>query len=312
MSTTPPRLKLDQQTFEGLLAAAYTVQEHNDRQKVSLGAALARKPTPALAEVLGALCPQCAAPLLQGESQCPQCGSDEFRPGERMQSKYASMWEMIQEQNVRHDPEGDNNSQLALESTIAPANGNSTPAENEIRIIDVHEDEDSVAQEESTAEEEPHPVEADWFSRFPELAELQAAPASNSDTGDPVVDAARDAMFRARQRWQAMNVPRADLYLGIAILIAILAILWPSPVLSQRPQLQPWQRILVMLGVAEAPAAPVHYRGNPNAQVWVDSHTALYYCAGEEQYGKSPNGHFAAQREAQLEQFEPAGRSVCQ
>jgi hypothetical protein len=223
-----------------------------------------------------------------------------------MQRKYASMWEMIQEQNIRHDPDGDN-SQPALESTIAPANGNSSPAENEIRIIDVHED--SVTQEEPTSAEESQVVESDWFSRFPELAELQAAPAS--DTGDPVVDAARDAMSRARQRWQAMNLPRADLYLGIAILIAILAILWPSPVLSQKPGLQPWQRFLVMMGIAEAPPSPVHYRGNPNARVWVDSHTALYYCPGEEHYGKSPNGHFAAQREAQLEQFEPAGRAVC-
>lgn len=307
MSATPSRLKLDQQTFEGLLAAAYTVQAHNDRQKRSREAAVAPESAPAFTKVVEAFCPQCAAPLKDGESQCPQCGSDQFRPGERMQSKYASMWEMIQEQNVRHDPE-DDNSQLALEPVIAPANGNLSPAGNEIRIIDVHED--PIAQEESTSQEEPQPVESDWFSKFPELAEIQS-PAESSNTGDPVVDAFRDAISRARQRWQAMNLPRADLYLGIAILIAILAILWPSPVLSQKPGLQPWQRILVMLGVAEAPPSPVHYHGNPNARVWVDSHTALYYCPGEEQYGKSPNGHFAAQREAQLEQFEPAGRAVC-
>ena len=51
--------------------------------------------------------------------------------------------------------------------------------------------------------------------------------------------------------------------------------------------------------------------GNPNTQVWVDVHTALYYCPGSELYGKTADGKFATQRDAQQDQFEPANRKAC-
>jgi len=38
-----------------------------------------------------------------------------------------------------------------------------------------------------------------------------------------------------------------------------------------------FDRMLISLGLAEAPPAP-EYKGNPDTQVWVDLHTALYYC----------------------------------
>jgi hypothetical protein len=103
---------------------------------------------------------------------------------------------------------------------------------------------------------------------------------------------------------------RADLYLGIALMVAAFALLWPATS-PQRPKLHPWERILIGMGIAEAPTPPVHYRGDPNVKVWVDTHTALYYCAGEELYGKSPDGHYSTQRDAQLDRFEPAEREAC-
>ena len=69
--------------------------------------------------------------------------------------------------------------------------------------------------------------------------------------------------------------------------------------------------MLVAIGIAEAPEPVVHYRGDPTLKVWVDTHTALYYCPGDELYGKSPDGHFSTQREAQTDRFEPAERSAC-
>ena len=68
--------------------------------------------------------------------------------------------------------------------------------------------------------------------------------------------------------------------------------------------------MLVAVGLAEAPPAPV-YSGNPSTQVWVDLHTALYYCPGADLYGKTPKGKFTSQRDAQLDQFEPAYRKAC-
>jgi len=77
-----------------------------------------------------------------------------------------------------------------------------------------------------------------------------------------------------------------------------------------QPSLTLFEKLLVSLGLAETPPAPV-YLGNPNAQVWVDLHTALYYCAGSDLYGKTPGGKFTTQRDAQMDQFEPAARKNC-
>ncbi len=290
MSTIRPRLKLDEQSFQGLLAAAFTIQEHNDKKR-TVGEA--SEPVTAVRKVLESLCPQCAAPLPKGETRCPQCGSDEFRPGERMQRRYASLWEMSQEQAVRHTDRPDTTLELTAPVVLEP----SASSKDEIPVPDVHE--------------ASPPERTDWTSQFPELAYLQEAPATDSVAEETVPETVSGNWFE-HLRYSLQSIPKADLYLGIAILIAALAIVWPAPTLPQKPQLQPWQRILVKMGIAEAPPASVHYRGDPNVQVWVDPHTALYYCPGEEQYGKSSDGRYAAQREAQLEQFEPAGRAVCQ
>ena len=71
-----------------------------------------------------------------------------------------------------------------------------------------------------------------------------------------------------------------------------------------------FERMLVSLGLAEAPPAPI-YMGNPDTQVWVDVHTALYHCPGSDLYGKTPDGKQSTQREAQQDQFEPANRKAC-
>ena len=76
------------------------------------------------------------------------------------------------------------------------------------------------------------------------------------------------------------------------------------------PQLSLFEQMLVSLGLAEAPPPP-SYTGNPKVPVWVDVHTALYYCPGSELYGKTPQGRIASQRDAQMDQFEPASRKVC-
>ncbi len=83
----------------------------------------------------------------------------------------------------------------------------------------------------------------------------------------------------------------------------------PSKTPTQ-PSLTLVERLLVGLGVAEAPAAPVHL-GNPNVQVWEDLHTGLYYCPGADLYGKTLGGKLTNQRDAQLDQFEPAARRTC-
>ncbi|HWY21009.1 MAG TPA: GAF domain-containing protein [Candidatus Acidoferrum sp.] len=125
---------------------------------------------------------------------------------------------------------------------------------------------------------------------------------------------------------------RGDFYLAVAVILVVVVIRWGiwsnhpvgatghgtavsgSPTRHKQPapdaDLSTFDKLLIGLGLAEAPEAPV-YRGNPDTQVWIDLHTALYYCPGSELYGKTPKGRLSSQRDAQLDQFEPANRKPC-
>jgi hypothetical protein len=116
--------------------------------------------------------------------------------------------------------------------------------------------------------------------------------------------------------WLAKH--RADVYVGAAVLLLLMVLSgWGMRPTENRPQsknsqpnLTLFEKLLVSLGLAETPPTPV-YLGNPNAQVWVDLHTALYYCSGSDLYGKTAGGKFTTQRDAQMDQFEPAARKNC-
>jgi len=121
---------------------------------------------------------------------------------------------------------------------------------------------------------------------------------------------------------------RGDLYLGIAVVFVAVVLSWGlwsshsvgatgSPNTSATGHRKPadadlswYDRMLIQMGLAEAPEPP-ESKGNPEIQVWVDIPTALYYCPGADLYGKTPKGKFTTQRDAQLDQFEPASRKVC-
>lgn len=125
------------------------------------------------------------------------------------------------------------------------------------------------------------------------------------------------------------NTRRGDIYLAIAVILVGAVIRWGiwsnhsvsatgSPSAAAASHHKPgadadlswFDRMLISLGLAEAPPVPEN-KGNPDTQVWVDLHTALYYCPGADLYGKTPKGKFTSQRDAQLDQFEPAYRKAC-
>jgi hypothetical protein len=124
------------------------------------------------------------------------------------------------------------------------------------------------------------------------------------------------------------NTRRGDIYLALAVILVGCVIRWgimanhsvsatdsstPGAHAKAAPEanLSLFDRMLISVGLAEAPPAPED-RGNPNTEVWVDLHTALYYCPGADLYGKGPKGKFTSQRDAQLDQFEPAYRKPCE
>jgi putative methionine-R-sulfoxide reductase with GAF domain len=122
---------------------------------------------------------------------------------------------------------------------------------------------------------------------------------------------------------------RGDIYLAIAVILVACVIRWgiwsnhsvgatatPAPAGASAPHKAPdadlsmFDRMLISLGLAEAPQVPED-KGNPSTQVWVDLHTALYYCPGADAYGKGAKGKFMTQRDAQLDSYEPAYRKAC-
>ena len=117
------------------------------------------------------------------------------------------------------------------------------------------------------------------------------------------------------RRW--LDRHRSDVYLAGAIVVLALSIgslLHNSqPNVASRtaqPTLSLFEKLLVALDLAEPPATPA-YTGNPNTMVWVDVRTALYYCPGAELYGKTDGGKMTTQRDAQIDQFQPAARKSC-
>lgn len=127
------------------------------------------------------------------------------------------------------------------------------------------------------------------------------------------------SLQKADSQWLAKH--SGDVSVAIAALVLLLVLAgWnthPAQKKAARsntppqPSLTLFERMLVGLGLAEAPPTPV-YNGNPNAQVWEDLHTGLYYCASSELYGRTPGGKLTSQRDAQLDQFEPAARKTCE
>ena len=179
-----------------------------------------------------------------------------------------------------------------------------------------HEDEDGVEQR-STALVRPQPEDDEivWSSAAKAREFLESLSATRSP--NPL------ARF-----WHSR---RGDFYLVIAVILMVAVIRWgiwsnhsvgatggttvsgtatrhkhPAP----DADLSLLDKVLIGLGLAEAPEEP-EYKGNPDTQVWVDLHTALYYCPGSDLYGKTPKGKLSTQREAQLDQFEPASRKAC-
>jgi hypothetical protein len=359
MPSNRPNLTLDEQSFQGLLSAAFIIQQHNDRRRLDQQAQLEVEledvgredvdpedigPEDNVDPVHNIVCPNCGTPKLAEGSPCDSCGVDELRPGERLQRNWASMWLKSQEQGLWPEvsPETKRNPSAHTARDFAPPNFLAVPDTDEVTrevlgeaalekmpsetkwATAATENEET---ENETTENFHFPTE-DVTPEDPELTvqpfQLSAgddAPANDSDVDDSQsckrsIDATGTGPSHLLQRLADLRVTlrfrRADLYLGAAVFVAALALLWPAAGAPRPAALGPWERALVTLGIAEAPAPVVHLQGDPGIEVWVDPHTALYYCPGEEPYGKTPNGRLANQREAQMDRFEPASRSACE
>jgi hypothetical protein len=403
---------LDEQSFQNLLSAAFTIQEHNDRLKKA-------QPTQSALPVSGKIeativCPHCGALKATEESNCPSCKVGKFRPGERLQRNWASMWLMSQQRELfpervaeanevarkaRPDllphPRGIEEKRETISPLVLPRLGErkilapptrgsandsdsnspdnglldwpavknvagetiasapaATEAERELEtdgsvegirslLLDrlaVHEPQlDELAVDESKLHEpgqfggsdrvsDGTGAASNWAAETSADVAEQDRAAENSEqelesaeADDSYSAEAPDEKDEKKNFWHSLThlrvklrVHRANLYLGAAVSVAALALLWPTVSAPSTSTLGPMDRALVALGLAEVPAPVAHVKGDPKINVWVDPHTALYYCPGEEQYGKTVDGRVSSQRDAQMDRFEPAAGSVCE
>lgn len=281
--------------------------------------------------VPGTVCSGCGHQLREEESFCGLCGTgrgSELPFGTRLQSKWAYLWRMQQAAEAK------SNGTPAVDAGLSGKQEMEPPAEQvtadppdvdfsnldfsaadstTIRIIEapqVESEESAVSQAIVLSPASSSP----WSSALRARSWLESLKAQRPDR-----------VWLTRQ-WRAR---RANVYL-LAAAILLLAVLSglatrsaPIPgntvsVVNARrrktpppPQLTLFEQMLVGLGLAEPPPASA-YLGNPKTQVWVDVHTALYYCPGADLYGKTPGGKFTTQQDAQLDQFEPANRKACE
>ncbi len=121
---------------------------------------------------------------------------------------------------------------------------------------------------------------------------------------------AATAMGTAKLR-QSRGMPRSmKTLITVLIVITAGAFIWMnySDIIEENvPFLR---QFLVQTGIKSVP--PQEYPGgNPDTKVWIDLHTALYYCPGTPLYGKTGKGKFARQQDALDDHFEPAERKAC-
>jgi hypothetical protein len=283
MPSNRSKLPLDEQSFQALLAAAYTIQEHAGLLKPVTSTS--RKTVPEAQSKAARLCRHCGAAIKENELRCAGCGREDSSLEEHRQNIFLSLDGV--------PPEGKAGSVDALVPSESALMREANP------FAEIRESEQDALQLKDESMTDPL-VEGDHPLRLAALDSLMESV--------NLSDGPQGALAEFRQR---LDRHRADLYLGLSVLVALLALLWPSAAPPQKPRLDTWQRVLVTLGIAEAPPPQIHYQGDPNIQVWVDPHTALYYCAGDELYGKAAGGRLTSQRDAQADQFEPASRAAC-
>ena len=259
---------------------------------------------PAAAE----LCRGCGRQFGEEEYFCGTCGTARHEVSSQgdIQSKWASLWHMQQAQKQK--------TESLLESQIAaPEISHGAPSVQQPNLKEPSHTASGILipsqSSEVTAQKSP------WTSAARARRWLEELNAQQ-----------RPGRAWISAKWRAY---RANVYVAVAAFLLLFAILdWgfgpaqtgtsaasgTSTLNARRrpkkPELTLFEKMLVGLGVAEAPPSPT-YVGNPQTQVWVDLHTALYYCPGADLYGKTEGGKLTTQRDAQQDQFESASRKAC-
>jgi hypothetical protein len=272
------------------------------------------------------VCPECGYQFGQHELFCGRCGT--ARPAatapDQMESQWSPSW-LLQptdpqgprgvDQTEKSDEAEVGTPLIAQSSDDFTGNFSRDSHDANLRFQEVSKESEPGQESRSTS------LLSETSDESPAKMDSALALAARPSPGDSEIPTDESSpispAMSPREIWLAKH--RADLYIGAAVLLLLVVLSGWGMHSDQshavkhpaQPSLTLFEKLLVSLGLAETPAAPI-YMGNPNAPVWVDLHTALYYCSGSDLYGKTPGGKFTTQRDAQLDQFEPAARKTCE
>jgi len=296
-------------------------------------------------------CQNCGGEMAAGEAFCGSCGMSRASTSRNdLQSKWATLWNLKKatealekspetvEDSVLKEASSEVWSGLATQEFAAPSKAEELdkPSQSLERAAIEAPAEGSAQSHLADTQKEQPPAEA-----TPPVEENE----SDAKKSEPRVwfrsIAVSPPAVQLRGFWRKsasfVRQHRGDLALAGAFVLFMITIVWAissdhpttsadsgnaasataaAPAKPKRkqapppPKLSMFDEFLISIGLAEAPSPP-SYSGNPNIPVWVDVHTALYYCPGSDLYGKTPQGKIASQHDAQLDQFEPASRKVC-
>lgn len=240
--------------------------------------------------VSAASCRMCGRPFVADEQFCGFCSMP--RPVERqteeLQSKWASLWFMQRAQGVLRE--------------TAPAAPEVKDTEDELRAESIPD----LFPAPGLAPVQPvEPKPLMWPRRAPsEPASVQAASVEPATPEivfpfDERPELSERAAGFAKRRWRELALAVVAVVLAYGLVLA-----------RPKPGQPTWyQALLSSLGVQSKPAKV--FAGTPDARVWIDVHTQLYYCSGEDLYGKTPDGEFTTQYNAQSDGFLPASNTTC-
>jgi hypothetical protein len=274
-------------------------------------------------------CRKCGHKVAGGEQFCGQCGSprtSDYEPP-TMQSKVASLWQM-QETRKKDIPQGAENDEPADFIEMQGPEHNGASPESGRSAGDPIEEFDASTLDDLTLDQVDSKGEDNPGAEVVALATVTHPGDASPITPYTVFlkKARLEKPFGAAVKF--WKTRRGDIYLAIAVIMIASVLRWeivsrhsvaPPPAKktaaavhkpSREIKLSLFERMLISLGLAEAPEPPAD-KGNPSVQVWVDAQTALYYCPGADLYGKTPKGKFTTQRDAQLDRYEPAYRKNC-
>jgi putative methionine-R-sulfoxide reductase with GAF domain len=294
------------------------------------------------------VCWKCGSNVIADEQFCGKCGAPRIGEGDpdSTQSKLASALHIQQANQIASSPSNGTVRGVAAHPNERAGNSAKSQTEEDDHFpqtfsLPVSKEDALSAQSIALSETEELSGQIAPLGLPSGKNNLESSPASLVASLEQ--DATWSSAAKARDFLQALaetrspsalarfwHARRGDFYLAVAIILVLIVIRWgilsnhsvgatgsgptASGSLARRKpadaDLSMFDKLMINLGLAEAPETP-EYRGNPNTQVWIDLHTALYYCPGSDLYGKTPKGKFSSQHDAQLDQFESASRKAC-